>query len=62
MQSVFVIIIKLIASRNYFCEEVFCNNFGRDGNFGEVNSNDFQGGNWEAMEVKGSLRMPRRYR
>ena len=31
MQSVFAIITKLIASRNYFCKEVFCNNFGRDG-------------------------------
>ena len=33
MQSVFVIITKLIASKNYFCKEVFCNNFGRDGIF-----------------------------
>ena len=31
MQSVFVIITKLIASKNYFCKEVFCNNFDRDG-------------------------------
>ena len=31
MQRVFVIITKLIASKNYFCKEVFCNNFGRDG-------------------------------
>ena len=31
MQSVFVIITKLIASKKYFCKEVFCNNFGRDG-------------------------------
>ena len=31
MQSVFVIITKLIASKHYFCKEVFCNNFGRDG-------------------------------
>ena len=31
MQSVFVIITKLIASNKYFCKEVFCNNFGRDG-------------------------------
>ena len=31
MESVFVIITKLIASKNYFCKEVFCNNFGRDG-------------------------------
>ena len=31
MQSVFVIITKLIASKNYFCKEVFCNNFVRDG-------------------------------
>ena len=31
MQSVFVIITKLIASKNYFCKEFFCNNFGRDG-------------------------------
>ena len=31
MKSVFVIITKLIASKNYFCKEVFCNNFGRDG-------------------------------
>ena len=34
MQSVFVIITKLIASKHYFCKEVFCNNFGRDGSFG----------------------------
>ena len=33
MQSVFVIITKLIASKIYFCKEVFCNNFGRDGKF-----------------------------
>ena len=32
MQSAFVIITKLIASKNYFCKEVFCNDFGRDGN------------------------------
>ena len=32
MQSVFVIITKLIASNNYFCKEGFCNNFGRDDN------------------------------
>ena len=32
MQSAFVIITKLIASKNYFFKEVFCNNFGRDGN------------------------------
>ena len=31
MQSVFVIITKLIASKKYFCKELFCNNFGRDG-------------------------------
>ena len=24
-----------------------------NGNFGEINSNDFQDGNWESMEVKG---------
>ena len=31
MQSDFVIIAKLIASKNYICREFFCNNFGRDG-------------------------------
>ena len=31
MQSAFVIITKLLASKNDFCKEVFCNNFGRDG-------------------------------
>ena len=31
MQSDFVIITKIIASKNYFCKEVFCNDFGRDG-------------------------------
>ena len=31
MESVFVIITKLIASKKYFCKMVFCNNFGRDG-------------------------------
>ena len=30
MQSVFVMITKLIASKTYFCKEVFCNKFGRD--------------------------------
>ena len=30
-----------------------------NGNFGEINSNDFQDGNWEPMEMKGSLRTPR---
>ena len=33
MPSVFVIITKLIASKNYFCKEFFCNNFVRDGMF-----------------------------
>ena len=37
MQSVFVIITKLIASKSYFCKEVFCNNFGRDGTQGFPN-------------------------
>ena len=31
MQSVFVIITKLVASKKYFCKEVFCNDFGRVG-------------------------------
>ena len=31
MQSGFVTIAKLIAPKHYFCKEVFCNNFGRDG-------------------------------
>ena len=31
MQSVFVIITKLIASKNDLCKEVVCNNVGRDG-------------------------------
>ena len=31
MQSVFVIITKLIASKNYFCKKFFCNSFGRVG-------------------------------
>ena len=31
MQSLFVIITKLIASKNYFCKFFFCKNFGRDG-------------------------------
>ena len=31
MQSVFVEITKLIASKHYFCKEFFCNNFGRGG-------------------------------
>ena len=30
MQSVFVIITKLIASKHYFCKDFFCNNFGLD--------------------------------
>ena len=32
MQSVFVIVTKLVASKIYFCKEVFCNNFGCAGN------------------------------
>ena len=32
MQSVLVRIIKLIASKNYFGHEVFCNSFGCVGN------------------------------
>ena len=31
MQCFFASITELIASRNYFCKEVFCSNFGRDG-------------------------------
>ena len=31
-----------------------------NGNFREINSNDFQDGNWEPMDMKGSLQMPRR--
>ena len=30
-----------------------------NGNFWKINSNDFQDGNWESMEMKGRLRMPR---
>ena len=29
-------------------------------NFEEINSNDFQDGNWKSMEMKGWLRTPRR--
>ena len=36
----------------------------QDGNgnsdLGEINAIDFQDGNWEPMEMKGSLRTPRR--
>ena len=39
MQSVFVIVTKLIASGNIFCKEVFCNNFGRDGTFQHFEEN-----------------------
>ena len=31
-----------------------------NGNFRKINSNDFQDGNWESMEMKGWLRTPRR--
>ena len=31
-----------------------------NGNFEEINSNDFLDGNWESMEMKGRLRGPRR--
>ena len=31
-----------------------------NGNFGELNSNDFQDGNWESRETTGRLRGPRR--
>ena len=34
MQSVFVIVTKLIVSKINVCKEVFCNNFGRDGTRG----------------------------
>ena len=34
MQSVFVTNTKLIASKNYFCKEFFCNIIGRDGRGG----------------------------
>ena len=45
MQSVFVLVTKLIASKNYFCKEVFCNNFGRVGKLefrGKVRREDFE--------------------
>ena len=33
-----------------------------NGNLGEIDSSDFQDGNWEPMQMKGSLRTPRRQR
>ena len=36
LKSAFVIITKLIASKNIFCKAFFCNNFGRDGKTGKV--------------------------
>ena len=49
--------------RNYYLSnsKAFQDGNGNgNGNFEEINSNDFQDGNWESMEMKGSLRTPRR--
>ena len=40
--------------RNYYLSnsKTFQDGNG-NGNFGKINSNDFQDGNWESMEIKG---------
>ena len=41
--------------RNYYLSnsKTFKDGNGNgNGNFGEINSNDFQDGNWESMEIK----------
>ena len=47
--------------RNYYLSnsKTFQDGNG-NGNFGKINSNEFQDGNWESMEMKGWLRTPRR--
>ena len=47
--------------RNYYLSnsKTFQDGNG-NGNFEEINSNDFLGGKWESMEIKGRLRGPRR--
>ena len=47
--------------RNYYLSnsKTFQDGNG-NGNFEEINSNDFLDGNWESMEMKGRLRGPRR--
>ena len=47
--------------RNYYLSisKTFQDGSG-NGNFEEINSNDFLEGNWESMEIKGRLRGPRR--
>ena len=47
--------------RNYYLSnsKTFQDGNG-NGNFEEINSNDFLDGNWESMEIKGRLRGPRR--
>ena len=47
--------------RNYYLSnsKTFQDGNG-NGHFGNINSNDFQDGNWESMEMKGWLRTPRR--
>ena len=47
--------------RNYYLSnsKAFQDGNG-NGIFGEINSNDFQDGNWEPMEMKDSLWTPRR--
>ena len=41
MQSVFVIVTKLIASKSYLCKEVFCKNFGRNGTMNSMEGGVF---------------------
>ena len=47
--------------RNYYLSnsKTFQDGNG-NGNFEEINSNDFLDGNWESMEMKGRLGAPRR--
>ena len=52
MQCVFVIITKLIASEHYFCKEVFCNNFGRDGMFVKSLCNKLGGDTQDVLPPK----------
>ena len=56
MQSVFVIITRLIASKIYLCKEFCCNNFGRNGSF----SPNLQESLGPPLEPKSEEKVPKR--
>ena len=53
--------VKYRHIRNYYRSnsKIFQDGNG-NGNFEEINSNDFLDGTWESMEIKGRLQGPRR--